>query len=271
MLKLTPRSVAGSHRAKYLQLADAIRAAIADGYLEPAENLPSEASIAGMAGVSKSVVREAFKVLEGEGSLELRNGVPARVPAISHVREISDQRYRDENRNIRDGVRADESAFTRGHGIAWSDFQVEVEVNREVATPKDRELLHLPTDPDVAAYVWRLSFLKYADGIPVEIQRSALPDFVVDGNPWLIDPARQPAPGGTQRDLADAGFRPTRVSTRGKPRMPTEDERRDLRIAQVPVLDLQRVFWSGRRPVEASRLVLPGASHEIVYETLLRD
>lgn len=262
MLMLTPRQVASPGRAKYLQLADAIRIAIRDGYLQPAENLPSEDAIGRQVRVSKSVVREGIAVLVSEGALEKRNGLPTRVTPASRRRELNDNRYRLEDANIAAGRRPTESAFTRGHGIEWDQYRVDLEVRREVATPKDRELLQL----DEGAYVWRLSWIKYADGQPVEIQRSALPEYVVDGNEFLIDPDRQPVPGGTQWELADAGFRVTRVATRARPRMPSEDEKRDLRVAQVPVLDVERVFWSGTRPVEASRLVLPGDRHELVYE-----
>lgn len=265
MLMLTPRQVASPGRAKYLQLADAVRLAISDGYLQPGENLPSEAAIASMAGVSKAVVREGLAVLVSEGALEKRNGVPTRVSPDGHRRELNDERYRIEDANIAAGRRPTESAFTRGHGIDWGKYTIELEVRREVATPKDRELLQL----EEGAYVWRLCWIKYADGEPVEIQRSALPEYVVEGNEFLVDPDRQPVPGGTQWELADAGFRATRVTTRARPRMPHEDEKRDLRIAQVPVLDVERVFWSGTRPVEASRLVLPGNRHELVYEATL--
>lgn len=265
MLQLTPRTVAAPHRAKYLQIADAIRAAVADGYLHPGENLPSEADIAFSVGVSKGVVRQGLDVLVQEAVVQRRNGVPARVTPAGEMRTISPQRYLDEDARIAVGEPPAGSAFTDGHGIGWDQYSVEIEIRREVATPKDLAMLHLPP----GSYVWRRYFLKSVDGEPVEIQRSALPEFVVDGNPWLIDPARQPAYGGTQRELADAGWRATEVVERHRARYPSENEKRDLRIAQIPVIDTERTFFRGDTAVEASRLVLPAPRHELVYTTTL--
>ena len=267
MLELTPRDVALPHRAKYLQLADAIRTAISDGWLKPGQRLPSEARIAEMVRSSKAVVRQSFDVLESQGIIERRNGIPARVSRGGKVRELSPSRYHQENARILAGDRPDDSAFTRGHGIEWDDYRIDLEIKREIATPKDQELLQL----DDGAYVWRRYYVKYAGGQPVELQRSALPEWVVKGHESLVDPAAHPPKGGTQWELAAAGYRPTRVTEHLWPRMPHEDENRDLRIAQVPVLDVERVFWVGERPVEASRLVLPGSRHRLRYETILSD
>lgn len=267
MLQLTPRHVAAPHRAKYLQLADAIRTAIADDFLQPGENLPSEGSLAAMIGSSKAVVRQCLDTLEGEGLVQRRNGLPARVTPASHVRVLSDARYFIENGNILAGLDTASSAFTRDHGIDWGDYGVEVTIQREVATPKDRSMLQLE-DGD---FVWRRSFVKSAAGGPVEIQRSAIPLFIGTANPAMIDPAMQPPYGGTQRELAAAGYRPTRVITTTTVRMPTENEKRDLAIAQVPVLDIERIFMHRDTPVEASRLVLPGNRHQIFYTTVLPD
>ena len=271
MLELSPRHVARPHRAKYLQLADAIRKAIADGFVRDGENLPSEGAIAARIGSSKAVVRQCLDTLESEGLIQRRNGLPARVTPAGHVRVLSDARYFIENGHILGGVEPASSAFTRDHGITWDQYKVDVEIHREVATPKDRAMLQLE-DGD---FVWRRYFVKSiveaGQVVPVEIQRSAIPMLVGDANPAMIDPAMQPPYGGTQRELAAAGYRPTRVTTTAKTRMPTEDEKRDLAIAQVPVLDIERVFMHRDRPVEASRLVLPGNRHEISYTTVLPD
>lgn len=276
MLQLTPRAVAAPNRPKYLQLSDAIRDLIADGYLRPGENLPSESAIAAMVGLSAGTVRQALADLETEGRIQKRNGVPTRVTPEADVRVLSPNRYFEEDARIRADQAPDGSAFTVGHGIEWDKYTVDIEIRREVATPKDLVLLQLPAGSRrKMTNVWRRYFLKYVDGVPVEIQRSALPEWVVKGNQWLIQPGRQPAPGGTQRELAQAGYRSTTITERHKPRMPSENEQRDLRIGKVPVLETERIFWwhdpemDVLRPVEASRLVLPGDRHEIAYTTEL--
>jgi DNA-binding FadR family transcriptional regulator len=54
----------------YEQLAGTIRASILSGELAEGERLPSEARLAGEAGVSRSTVREALRVLQESGFVE---------------------------------------------------------------------------------------------------------------------------------------------------------------------------------------------------------
>jgi GntR family transcriptional regulator len=267
--ELSPRSLNHPHRAKYRQLADRLSQLIADGYLQPGEKLPSEAKLAEQVEVSKTTVRDALDLLERDGQIERRNGVPARVVEPRDVRTISDQRYFEEDRLIAVGVEATSSAFTRNYRIAWDDYRIDLEIKREPATPKDRALLHLPDDVKM---VWRRYFLKYADADrrrPVEIQRSCITEEVAAACPWMIQRDNQPYPGGTQRELADGGFRVDRITRATESRLPSEEEKGDLRIAEVPVFAVERVFWSGGRPVEASRVIMPAALVKIVDETVL--
>ena len=81
----------------------------------------------------------------------------------------------------------------------------------------------------------------------------------------MIERGTQPYPGGTQRELADGGLRVDDVTHRIKARLPTEQEKGDLRIPEIPVLEIERVFWSGGRPVEASRVIVDASRHELVY------
>lgn len=272
-LDLTPRNVARKQPAKYVQLADVIASQIGDGFLRPNENLPSEAKIGEQAGLSKSVVRQALAQLARNGLIETRNGMPARVTAPGRVRVISDARYREEDALIAAGEPAVSSAFTRGHHIAWDDYRIKFEVRHENATPKDAELLRIPLDTPVV----RRHFVKFdADGEPVEIQNSAITPEVAHLCPWMVKPADQPYPGGTQRELADGGLRVDRIVQRVKARFPTEHEKGDLRISEVSVLDIERVLWSrgpdGRqpaRPVEASRVILLASRHELAFDVTL--
>lgn len=264
---LTPRSLSMPHRPKYLQLSDAIADLIDSGYLMERENLPAEGRIAEMVGTSKAVVRAAMAELERDSLIERRNGVPARVAPRGHVRIINDERYRQEDRLIEAGIEAPNSAFTRAYGIPWGQYRIELEIKKEAATPKDREYLLLH-GKDVM--VWRRKFVKFdqADK-PVELQRSAIPLDVAVKCPWMIDRGTQPYPGGTQRELADGGLRVTSVQHKMKARNPTENEKGDLQIAEVPVLDIVRVFLSGGKRVECSRVIVNAARHEIDYETTL--
>jgi DNA-binding FadR family transcriptional regulator len=64
-----PNGDSGGVRA-YEQLADKIRASILAGDLREGQRIPSEARLAGDAGVSRSTVREALRLLQESGFLE---------------------------------------------------------------------------------------------------------------------------------------------------------------------------------------------------------
>jgi DNA-binding FadR family transcriptional regulator len=66
-VKLSVRPI--TTRPAYDQLVDVIREQIASGELRPGDRLPTELSIAGEAGVSRSTVREALRTLEQAGLL----------------------------------------------------------------------------------------------------------------------------------------------------------------------------------------------------------
>jgi len=70
-----------------LGIAADLRQRIASGELKDGDPLPVESELVGQLGASKSVVREALRILEGEGLLEVRRGLGGgprvRHPSIS--------------------------------------------------------------------------------------------------------------------------------------------------------------------------------------------
>lgn len=54
---------------------ESLRAAIAEGAYQPGSQLPTEAELVGMLGVSRTVVREALRALEEDGLVARRQGV----------------------------------------------------------------------------------------------------------------------------------------------------------------------------------------------------
>ena len=59
----------------YQQVADQIRALVADGALAPGERLPAEDRLATSFGVSRGTVREALRILVAEGLVHTTRGV----------------------------------------------------------------------------------------------------------------------------------------------------------------------------------------------------
>jgi DNA-binding GntR family transcriptional regulator len=65
----------------YVKVADAIRAAIADGELAPGAQLPSGPKLAEQFGVAPMTVRRAIEMLRSEGRLRSSHGVGVFVSA----------------------------------------------------------------------------------------------------------------------------------------------------------------------------------------------
>jgi GntR family transcriptional repressor for pyruvate dehydrogenase complex len=64
------------------QIADHIQAMIAANQLRPGDQLPSERDLAKSVGVNRGTVREAIRLLEQRGLIELRTGSGAYVTAV---------------------------------------------------------------------------------------------------------------------------------------------------------------------------------------------
>ena len=84
---LTGRFMSGSSPslARAAQIADRILDQVVHGGLEPGDLLPAEGKLAAYFQVSRSVIREAIKQLEGRGILEVINGRGAVVRPLSEV------------------------------------------------------------------------------------------------------------------------------------------------------------------------------------------
>jgi GntR family transcriptional repressor for pyruvate dehydrogenase complex len=66
------------------QVANQLRESILNNGFAPASLLPGEITLAGQFGVSRTVVREALRVLSAQGLVEISHGRPARVKHADH-------------------------------------------------------------------------------------------------------------------------------------------------------------------------------------------
>lgn len=260
-----------AHTPKYRQLADVLRAAIDDGRLQPAEEVPSENAIATAVGISREAVRKSLDVLAGEGLIVRRSGARTSVASPPPRRRMDASRYAEELRLLESDDHPEQSAFTVDHGIEWEQYRVEVEVAKEDATEKDADWLQIK----VGEQILRRRFTKFVDGDPVQLQRSAMPWDIAGGTP-VADPGRQPWPGGTIAELWELGWRVCKVTEDTTTRNPSDAERRGLEMETPgPVFDIVRVFWArprtdadaALRAIEVSRVIVPGARNVLHYET----
>lgn len=79
--------------AAYELVADQVRRAIHIGRFLPGDKLPPERELANQLGVSRTTVREAIRVLEGEGLVESRRGATGGLRVIS--RAVSEEILRE--------------------------------------------------------------------------------------------------------------------------------------------------------------------------------
>jgi GntR family transcriptional regulator len=249
--------------AMYQQLAARIREAIDDGRLAPGEKVPSEKKLMEATGMSREMVRDAIRELVNEGLVVKRQGAATLVAEAPPLRPLDASRYVRELQILKaGGPHPLTSAFTVEHGITWDEYTCETTVAREAATPEDARRLDVPAGTDLL----RRRFLKSARGVPAQIQRSAIPWDIGGGTP-LADLGQQPWPGGTIAELYSLGLDVTRVKEDVRSRAPRDDERRALRMETPgPVFDIVRVFLVGERPVEASRVIVPGSQYVLHYD-----
>lgn len=85
-MTMTPRTGSGQSRDRRslpLQVRDWIRAMIEEQGLRPGNQLPSEAELAVRFGVARTTAREALKLLEQDGMVDVRHGLGRYVSQLS--------------------------------------------------------------------------------------------------------------------------------------------------------------------------------------------
>lgn len=253
------------------QLADVIRRAVASGLLQPGEALPGEYEMAAFASVTRETVRTAIRELVTEGLLVKRHGRPTRVVTPPQVRRMSTERYQQALDAIRghDGVHPLSSAFTEDHGVEWREHNVLADYEEGAATTGEAQRLEIFGVGAASPMVLRRRLIKQVRGETVQLQTSVIPLDLVAGTP-VADPERQPWPGGTIAELFSVGLEVTRVLEEMFVRAPTPTERQALNLESAgPVMEITRVFYVERQPVECSIAIVEAASYMLSFETTL--
>jgi GntR family transcriptional regulator len=256
----------------HAQVAGVIRRAITDGTLSPGEALPGEHEIAGWTGINRTTVRAGIADLAVEGLVIKRSGRATRVVTPPQVRRMSTERYQQALNAIRehDGVHPLSSAFTEDHGVEWGEHTVLADYEEGAATTGEAQRLEIFGVGAASPMVLRRRLIKQVHGETVQLQTSVIPLDLVAGTP-VADPDRQPWPGGTIAELFSVGLEVTRVLEEMFVRSPTPAERQMLNLESTgPVMEITRVFYVERQPVECSIAIVEAASYMLSFETTLR-
>ena len=226
----------------YLRLQEEIKAAIASGGLKPLAALPAEREIAAALSISRVTVRKALSGLVNEGLLEQRQGsgtfVSRRPPTVeqplSRLTSFSED--------------------MRQRGLATTSRWLD----RGVSVTSTREAIHLALSPQDK--VSRLRRLRFADGVPMAIERATIPQR------YLADP--QAVETSLYAILGELGFKPVRALQRLSAANLGREEAGLLEVpAGSAALSIERVsYLASGQPVEFTRSFYRGDIYDFVAE-----
>jgi len=238
----------------YLRIAADLRSRITAGDLAPGARLPSESTLMGDYGVSRTVAKWAVAVLKSDGLVEGRAGSGVFVRTVRRAARASP------DRNSR-GVAGSSSPFERDHARAGQRASWRHVSSRDRADLDTARRLNLrPGDP---VMVTRYVFL--ADDEPIQLSRSWEPLALTRGTAveW---PEDGPVTGVVAR-MDRIGIRIDEVLERviGRAAEPDEIEQLRLPARGAHVLVVTRTYLAGGVPVETADLVFLSDRYELTY------
>jgi GntR family transcriptional regulator len=236
-------------RAERSSLFEAVGAAlkreIASGRFSETDVLPGERELSEMLEVSRTTLRRAIAGLVDDGVLAHRHGAGTfirRTPP--HVEQpLSRLTSFTEDMHLR-GLAATSRVFERGTYL-----------------PTPEEAMMLGIGPGESVY--RLARLRLADGVPMAIDRAAVPLRFMQG--------AQPVKDSLYAALDDAGFRPVRALQRLRAVIIAPAEATLLEVAKgSAALDIQRIAYiADGRCVEFTRSFYRSDTFDFVAELTL--
>ncbi len=239
------RAIRAERQPLFESIGAALRREIVAGRFVQSDVLPGERELSEMLDVSRTTLRRAIAALIEEGLLVHRHGAGTFVRrSPPHVEQpLSRLTSFTEDMRLR--------------GLAASSKDIE----RGVFLPTPEESMML--DIALSETVFRLSRLRLADGVPMAIERAAVPMR------FLGDADR--VGNSLYAALEAAGFRPVRGVQRLRAVLVGSTEAAALEIAEgSPALDIHRVAYvaDGRR-VEFTRSTYRSDTYDFVAELTL--
>jgi GntR family transcriptional regulator len=231
----------------YLQLQRRLSDAIASGRLSPGDSLPPERDMAAMTGLSRVTVRKAVEGLVAQGHLVQKRGsgtfVAARVERMEQALSLLTSFTEDMAR--------------RGKSVdsLW--------LSRRIDSPAPEEVMGLGLR--AGDRIARLERVRRSDGVPLAIERAALPLSVLD--------APEQVTGSLYAVLQARGMRPVRAVQRITAANLGE---RDAELLGVPTgaagLKIERIgYLANGRAVEFTRSLYRGDAYDFAVELKIAD
>ncbi|AOS65276.1 GntR family transcriptional regulator [Actinoalloteichus hymeniacidonis] len=245
------------------RIADAVRASIVDGELNPGDKLPSERELAARFGTARNTAREAVRLLADEGLVSARHGKGVFV--------------REQQRLFRWGHERYSKKVYRETGL--TPFRLEMHRQGKSAridcvaidriTPPADVAEHLKADISDQSVIRRKN-LYYADDEPVQVVITYIRWEDAAGT-LLLEP--KTGPGGIYGRLEDAGYYMASGQDQIVARMPSHDEASFLQLPpSTPVLEvLHTSYDQNGEPFEVSRFVHRGDRTGLHYTFAVDD
>ncbi|MFD9692319.1 GntR family transcriptional regulator [Kitasatospora sp. NPDC059088] len=259
--------------AKYERIADDLRVRIQAGEWQPGDRLPTETpDLTTHYKTSLNTVRQALGVLAAEGVVDKVHGRGnfVRKPRKRVVRTSERHQWEKDRARESEATRRQTGATEHDTGLAVSDLVFDAAFDDAVSADEVLAgLFQIPVGTRLLERTYRTRYREEDE--PFNVARSYLVYDTVEGNPDLLDPSKEPWPGGTQNQLHTLGIELGRIEERVTARPPTAEESEELGLkAGDSVLILWKISYDiDGRVAEASNVTLPGDRTEIVFTTPL--
>ena len=244
-------------RPEYMQVADALRAAIEAGEWEPGALIPPEPELAARYGTTRATVNRALSILRAEGLVRPRQGRGMTVRPLPVLRRDGAGRQRREARE-EGQARGAFDAEIRRHGL---EPRTEADVRQLPAPGGIAELLGV----DEGTIVLTRQRQMYASGEPVQMATSYIPLDIAEGTPIA---EQDTGPGGIYSRFAELGHDPVTFGETVRIRRPADDEARFLGMdLDQRVIAIRRTAATAEgRVIEVNEIAMPAHQWELSYE-----
>ena len=230
---------------RYIQLKRRIETAIKDGSLAPETPLPPEREIAIMTTLSRVTVRKAVEPLVESGLIIQRRGSGTIIaPQVTKVEQ-----------SLSRLTSFTEDMARRGYSVTSTWLE------RGICLPSPEETMVLGLTSD--EFVSRVARLRFADGVPLAIERASLPTKILV-NPLTVDTSLYEV-------LGKLGKKPTRAVQRISATNLNIQDANLLEVEEgVAGLQITRVsYLESGKTVELTHSIYRGDAYDFVAELQL--
>lgn len=246
------------------QVADDLRASIADGKLGPGERLPSERALAAKYQIARGTVREAIRQLTEAGLVTAQHGRGVYVRTTPRLMRFGQRRY---SKKLRDETGV--SPFHAEVALQNRAPSAYIEsVERVVPPPAIAE--RLDVDATAKSVVRRENWY-FADDEPMQVGVTYIPWAIAKGS--VLSRDGDLGSGDLYARFEEKGHLITYTREEVTSRMPTPEEARGLQVPDgVPVLVvLHTGIDQERRPFEVTEFVMRADYTGLDYTMVVDD